>query len=334
MPLADIFSGDAFSMVSLSNAIKKLPFTPGRIGQMGLFTAKPIRTSTAVFERRDRVLKLLPTKPRGAPGTIGDKEKRKARSFLVPHIPHDDIILASEVANVRAFGSENQLEGVTDVVNDKLEEMRARHELTHEALRAGALTGSILDADGSTELFDVYTEFGLTEANFAVDFDFGGSKDQKEAVLDVKRLIEDAIGGMSYDHIHCLASETFFDNFTQHADVSDAYARWRDGAFLREDMRAGFPFGGVVFEEYRGKVGTYNFIPDGDARFFVVGMRGLFIEVLAPAESLAAVNTLGQRFYASQEVMDHDQGVSIHTESNYLPMCTIPETLIRGHSTT
>ena len=35
MPALDIFSGSAFSMVALTDAINKMPFVPGRIGQLG-----------------------------------------------------------------------------------------------------------------------------------------------------------------------------------------------------------------------------------------------------------------------------------------------------------
>ena len=36
MPALDIFSGSAFSMVALTDAINKMPYVPGRIGQLGL----------------------------------------------------------------------------------------------------------------------------------------------------------------------------------------------------------------------------------------------------------------------------------------------------------
>ena len=37
MPALDIFSSSAFSMVALTDAINKMPYVPGRIGQLGLF---------------------------------------------------------------------------------------------------------------------------------------------------------------------------------------------------------------------------------------------------------------------------------------------------------
>jgi Phage major capsid protein E len=37
MPALDIFSSSAFTMVALTDAINKMPYVPGRIGQLGLF---------------------------------------------------------------------------------------------------------------------------------------------------------------------------------------------------------------------------------------------------------------------------------------------------------
>ena len=37
MPALDIFGSSAFTMVSLTDAINKMPFVPGWIGQLGLF---------------------------------------------------------------------------------------------------------------------------------------------------------------------------------------------------------------------------------------------------------------------------------------------------------
>ena len=50
MSMPDCFNGDAFSLVSLTEAITKLPFKPGRIGEMGLFTEKGVNTHTVVIE--------------------------------------------------------------------------------------------------------------------------------------------------------------------------------------------------------------------------------------------------------------------------------------------
>ena len=47
MNIVDIFNNDAFSIVSLTDAINSLPFKPGRIGKMGLFAPRHIETTAA-----------------------------------------------------------------------------------------------------------------------------------------------------------------------------------------------------------------------------------------------------------------------------------------------
>jgi hypothetical protein len=67
---------------------------------------------------------------------------------VIPHIPHDDVVLPEEVQGIRAFGSETEMETVAGVMARHLETMRNKHAITLEHLRMGALKGVILDADG------------------------------------------------------------------------------------------------------------------------------------------------------------------------------------------
>ncbi len=66
-------------------------------------------------------MSLLPTQVPGAPATVGKRGKRKIRTFTIPHIPHDDVVLPEEVQGIRAFGSENELKALANVVTDHLE---------------------------------------------------------------------------------------------------------------------------------------------------------------------------------------------------------------------
>ena len=101
------------------------------------------------------------------------------------------------------------------------------------------------------------------------------------------------------------------------------------GDFLRADMRKGFPFGGIYFENYRGKIASTSFIDDDEGRIFPVGVPGLFQTINAPADYIETVNTIGLPFYAKQERMDFDKGINIETQSNPLCICTQPRTLIK-----
>ena len=124
MLLDVFFKGDAFNQASLTASINKLPYVPGRIGERGWFKKKPINTTSVIIEEKHGTLALVPAAARGSMPNMQPPETRNARSFLVPHIPLNGAIMADDVQNIRAFGSETELEAVSTKVNEKLEAMR------------------------------------------------------------------------------------------------------------------------------------------------------------------------------------------------------------------
>lgn len=327
----DIFKGDMFSVTSLTNAINKMPFKPSRIGAMKVFASHPVPTTIITLEEKDGVLALIPTRARGpVPAPVGTPAKRTGRMFKIPHVPIEDAVYAKDVQNIRVFGSPSETQGVVQVVNDKIAILRQSHEVTLEYHRMGALHGVVYDADGKTPLVNLWDEFGVTE--ITVDFNFGVETTSiRGQCLEVARKIERNLGALTYDHIHCLCGKTFFQALIDHATVIKAYDRYQESKFLRDDPRKGFEFAGVIFEEYRqGIVGDIKFMADDSARFFPMGVAGLFETYFAPADFIEAVNTLGLEYYAKQQVMDFDKGVMIHTQSNPLCLCLRPRVLIKG----
>lgn len=326
----NVFSSDAFSMASMTAAIQKLPLVPSRIGAMGLFGEEGVTTNTVAMEEIDGVIALLPVKRRGEAGTVLRHEKRTARVFSVPHIPHDDTILAAALQGIRAFGTQTIESVVAQVVNNHLQRMKQNHEITKEYHRIGALQGIIYDANGSTAIYNLFTEFEVTEqtTNFLLTTD---STDVRAKCIAAKRQVENALGaGVAYQHIHAFCGDTFFDQLIGHPSVADAYHRFNDSEMLRNDPRAGFTFGDITFENYRGHVGSVDFIPAAQCRIFPVGVPGLFMTYNAPADFVETVNTIGQPIYAKQELMKFGRGVEIHTQSNPLSICVKPRALVKG----
>lgn len=326
------FQDGAFSMAELTRAINILPNMYGKLEQMNLFPARSVRQRNIAIEEKNGVLNLLPTQMPGASGTVGIRGKRKLRTFTIPHIPHDDVVLPDEVQGIRAFGSENELQSIASVLTDHLQAMRNKHAITLEHLRMGALKGVILDADGS-ELLDLYEAFEITPktVNFALST---AATDVKKKCLEVVRYIENNLRGEYMMGVHALVSPEFFDALTGHSKVKEAYERWEDGAALRNDMRSGFTFGGITFEEYNGQAtdadgNVHRFIAAGEAHCFPVGTIDTFATYFAPADFNETVNTLGQPIYAKQAPRQFDRGTDLHTQSNPLPMCHRPAVLVK-----
>jgi hypothetical protein len=327
------FSNDAFNMVALTAAINRIPNNYGRLEQLNLMPAEGVRTRTILIEEMSGVLNLLPTMPVGAPSSLGTQGKRKVRSFVIPHIPHDDVVLPEEVQGLRAFGSENDLEALSNLIARKLQNMRNKHAITLEHLRMGALKGVILDADGST-LYNLYTEFDITPKTVT----FALTTNTTEVllkILEVKRHIEDNLRGEFMTGIYCLCSQGFFDALTTHAKVKEAFQYFQRSQQLGNDYRAGFTFGGITFEEYRGQAtdvagNVRKFIADDEAHFFPLGTASTFRTYLAPADFNETANTLGMPLYAKQAPRKFERGTDVHTQSNPLPICLRPEVLVKG----
>lgn len=334
MPMNNPFHSPGFSMAALTAAINILPNRYGRLEQLNLFPVKPVRTRQIVVEQYAGRLNLLQTKPPGSPGTVGERGSRALRSFIVPHIPHDDVVLPEEVQGIRAFGSETEMEAVAGVMARHLETMRNKHAITLEHLRMGALKGQILDADGST-IYNLFTEFGIGQQ--AVNFEIvtaDNKFDVRGTCTEVTATVEEALSGEFMTGVHVLCSQEFFQKLTAHNNVKTAYANWQQGAMLINDVRAGFTFGGVTFEEYRGKAVDANgtvrrFIAAGEAHAFPLGTIDTFGTYVAPADFNETVNTLGQPLYAKQEPRKFDRGTDLHTQSNPLPMCHRPGVLVK-----
>jgi Phage major capsid protein E len=157
----------------------------------------------------------------------------------------------------------------------------------------------------------------------------------KKKCHDIRRKIEDELGAQPYEHIHAICGADFFDDLITHSEVEKAYERYLDGAFLRQGQaRGSFEYSGIVFEEYRGRVGSVDFTDASKAYFFPVGVPGLFRQYNAPADFVETANTIGLTRYAKQAAdQQFARWVMLHVQSNPLPICTRPRVLIKGKRT-
>jgi len=336
MVAVDAFNSSMFNTQSLSAAIMLAPHKPRLLGALGVFNEKPIRTTTAWVEKQGNRIALINTANRGTVKDVRDSIPRNAFAFRVPHVPYFQTVLADDIQNIRAFGSESELQGLAQYINEQLVAMRDDHEATQEFHRIGAMKGTILDADNSTVIVNLYTQFGLAQPTqnwAAADAHFGPT------ATAVIRKIADALGSDVFTGIVALCGDGYFDGIIKHASMTAAYERWRDGEFLRVSHLGpewaavaanGFMYQNILFYNYRGKIGDVTFIPTNEAYYFPTGIRDFFQEIIAPADFSETVNTLGQRYYAKQERMQFDKGVQLHTQSNTLAMCTRPDAVVKS----
>jgi hypothetical protein len=353
-PILDVFAGDAFSALELTAAISIVPPQYGRINQLGIFTEEGIPTTAAAIEFDNGVLNLIPSKPRGDTPHKNKSGKRSMKHFSIPHFPVDDKIYPSDVQNVREFAT-TQLRTPEAVVNKKLMELSKKHDITNEWLKSGAIRGKIYDADGTTILLDLFAEFNVSEVTCGFNFaavDEAGIANVLAQCDTVVGSTEDELKGDTMAYVHALCSPGFWTAFVNHPAVRAAYANYTNmvntvlgyaGAQanpLRNDVRKGFFFKGILWEEYRGKatylnadgvtVTTNNFIPTDTARFFPIGTTETFRHYNAPADWMQTANTIGQPKYAQIVPEKGGRYWEVVTESNPLPLCLRPKLLIKG----
>jgi hypothetical protein len=330
----DVWNQSFWSLTELSDAINILPYQPRMVESMGVFVRKSITTTSVSVEYKNGEIQLVGNQPRGVTAEANTITKRVGRSFNCLHLPLHDAVKADDVQGIRAWGQSTVTETVQGKVNDKLSEMKGHINATLEWHRVGALKGKLLDADGSSELLDINTEFGI--ARPTKDFDFSSdATDVRIQCMELKRLILAQIGGYEMSMVGVLCSDEWFDELIQHASVKDTFKYFNEAARLRDNLAyETFDFAGCRFVNYRGNVSSQAFITASEAIAFPMGTNGLFTEYYAPADYEETVNTPGQQFYAKSEPMKFNKGREIEAQSNPLMLCHRPQACYKLTMTT
>lgn len=323
---------DLFTPSTLTKAINNLPKPPTVLGDKGIFKVTPVKTTYVTIESINGKLVLVSNTNRNGDPSKKGNEKRKRRTFEIPHLPKSTTILPDEL-NVQAFGEDgNQVQEQAKVVNDKLQGLKNDIETTKEFYRVGAISGIILDADGTTVIYNLYNEFGVTQKNINIPFSVE-TTDIRKHILDGKRHAQKKLGGAIVREWIGYCSASYFDELTAHPNVQKAYANYQEAQErLGGDSRSGFKYADVTWIEYEVEVSKPNgephkFIPDKKARLVPI-TADLFETYLAPANYNEAVNTLGMEMYAKAEPRAMGKGWDLEAQSNPLSVCTAPDALV------
>ena len=327
--LANIFNSDLFSFTSLTSAVNMIPEKPHQLGQWFNWNGQGVNTTSIIVEELEGRLAVIPSAARGTVGKGQANPKRKARSFVIPHYPHYDVIKAIEVQGVRAFGSSSEFETVEAKLAEKYVSMRDNHDVTEEFAKAGAISGILRDADGSV-IYDWHQEFKVSRNTHNIDFT-DVSINLRDELIAAKRKGEKAIGGtLLYSGWKLVCTPTIFSAITSHPSIVAAYERWQDGAFLRADNRKGFMIADdiEVVSYHNNTVGSVEFITEGES-YLVPNSQNLFQSRFAPADTMEAANTIGLPLYMMSEPMDFGRGVDLATEQNAIYYAVLPKAIVQ-----
>ena len=317
---------DLFHLANLTDAINLLPRPPSLVGSSGLFEEKGVNTTSVIVESKNGQLSLVPAISRNDDPTPVKRANRSRRTFEVPHLPTSGQVQPSELQGLAGFGQETAVESQATVINDRLQEMLDRLDATREWQRVGAISGKILDSDGSV-LYDLYEEFGVTPKKVVTALGTDAT-DVRGKLMDAKRHAEKQLPGMVITGWRAYCAEDYLDALVRHPNVEKAYAAYQEASDrLGGDVRKGFIYGGVEHIECNAAVGDKRFIPQGKARLVPV-VRGLFKLYNAPANYNETSNTLGKPFYAKSEPRKMGKGWDLEAQTNPLALCLAPGALV------
>lgn len=336
--VADVFSGDGFTLATLTKNVTKIPPSPTTIGDLGIFREVPVSGTKVEIEEVEGLLALVPTTKRGGPGIPSQDPKRKARILKVPHIQMDDAVKADDALNVRQFGSNEPMSGVGDIIGRKLATMRASLEVTDEYLRIGALLGVVTYPTNSDDAaLNLFTEFETSQQTQACALTTDATRVLEEIIPAIRDKVEAGLGGTPYTGLYALCGRNFFRALIGHPLVRAAYAQFQTQWALSQvtmarPNRMRFPFGGIVWEEYYGSVSGATFLHADYATIFPIG-ADIFITAIAPADLPDAVGTLGLPYYARQYPSVDGKSYNLEVQRNALNLCVRPRALVYASKT-
>lgn len=338
--MLDIFRSDAFSTVRLTRLVNRTPYVPNLLDRLGIFEPEPIGVRTAAIERIGTTLALVPATADGAPPVTVPHDKRDIRDVRTVRLAQTDRIYAHEIANLRAPGREIDLETVMSYTMRRLAKLRQRLELTWENLRLGCVRGNVLDADGSTSLFNPATFWGVTLPT-ALDWNLDNSATDVDGQCRavVRTMERNSEGGfLPSSVIYGLCGDAFFDALVSHPKVVQFYLnRPAADQYLADTQIRRFTFGGIVFINYRGTDdGSTVGINTDVCRFVLAGGDNVFSMLISASnENFDLMDMPPQPVYAmiSTDPSERKAWVDIDVYSYVLPIVKRPMTLLHATRT-
>lgn len=331
--IIDIFNDDAFSAVEMAAALERVPYVPQLLGNLNIFTPKPISTVAFAVEVQGNTLSVVPTTPRGAPLPQAAYDPRKVKYFGTHRLAKGDRLQASEIQNMRGFGT-NALASVQTEVLRRQTKLRRDIELTLERHRFGAVQGIVLDANGDV-LFNWFDLWGITqptEINFALGTE---ATDVRGKIRQTKRAMMVAAEGAwtPGTSVGALVGDAFYDDLVNHKQIKETKLG-NERAPLLEDIDgfSSIEIEGVTFINYRGTDdGSAIAIGTNEAKFFPIGADGVFDWVQGPGETFDTVNQPGVPFLP-MVIPDEKRNAFVELELYSYPamVCTRPKMLQRA----
>lgn len=342
--MANVFTGDAFSALTLTTQINNVPYSPQFLGSLGdrLFAVDGVRTTDISIAERDGTLEIVQTSERGSPPEQSDHPKRNMRKASVVHLALEAQVNADEVQNAVAdalLTGTPQLQAAEGLIEDRLNGpfgLRSRLELTHEYHRLGGIQGIVLDKNGD-ELFDWYDYFGIAaltahNTNFGALTADGGAFEVECTQIKREMLLE--LEGLPVASMIpvVLCGDNYYDQVYSNKEVKAARKNRDTGresdVFGSNKAFSTIEFGGILWANYRGTKDGAVGINTDKGRLFPLGVPGLFQMLFGPPDIMGMTNMKGLPVHA---FMPPERQTSrravVEAQSNPITICCKPRAL-------
>jgi hypothetical protein len=343
MPVySDYLSDPRYSVRAMSDAIMSIPNEYSLLADLGLFPEVGISTTYVEIEAKNGSLNLIPTSLRGGPAGYVKRDTRNLRVMKTLFQSLNDKLVPSDLQNLPAFGDPMGFERFDTLLQERFARLQAGYRQTHEYFRWGALRGNVYDADGTSVLYNCYTEMGESQQSF--DMKFGttdGTAGPTDAITSLRRFHQKEAKGEPMGRTLVLCSAGFMDKLRKHSQYVKIWENQQAAANPIIDGFTSLMTADALYVEHVGEatyvaddgtVTTHQFIPANEAIAVPLGTRQVFRSYFAPAEMMSAVNMPGQAMYVSLKELDHDGGIEIHTQSAPLFVVQKPRLVARLYS--
>ncbi len=332
----DVFNTDPFKLVNMVSAFENQEYVPQFLKQF--FTVKPSTTRNISIEEKSGVLSLIPFSERGTATEDGEPDDRNMRYFDTVRLAKGNTINASEIANIRAFGTESELKQVLGEVSERAEGLKNDIEVTFEYLRLGALQGKFMNPKDGTVKYNWFTEFSVSQPS-EVNFALGTASTDVIGLIraERRRIIKESGGAVTpQTRVVALCGDNFWDALITHDAVRETYLNWAAAEGLRNaesSLFEVFTVGGVDFTNYRGTDDSKVAVNTDKVIMFPTNVRDNLVHAAAPAdEYFDFVNTKGRETYTLLEQDPSNNKKWARPEVKAYPLVYVsrPKTLGRG----
>ena len=347
----DIFKNDAFSATSLMRVAGSTPYVPQALGQMRLFEPEQIRTEIVHIYEEDQGYGLIPATERGSPWIQQQRRAGRIRALMAPALRKQDTLRAGELLGIAdmALAETIRLKNAQTEIVKRTSQLKTDLEATKENHRLGALQGKLLDADGTTVIYDFFAEYGISQPA-TINFNFS-TIPEGELAEKIQRDIRDPMIYTLRDNgrltpqttIGCLCGDEFFYSLVKHPDVRDRFKAMEAAraVALAQNPLLNFTYeeiivGNVRFMRYIGSTSGDIEVATNDAVFFPIGAKDVFKVFWTPGETLLDVTMPGQPeyLYVQPDVNTNmPMFVDMFIAAYGLYACIFPKALMRATKT-